>query len=193
MKLLFSLILIGIFFIYGCNVADTEIVQVQTQQDEKTEDNGVSNMKLTSTAFEHNGKIPSEYTCDGEDISPELMIEDVPAGAKSLALIMDDIDVPKHIRPDGLWVHWVVWNISTDTKKIAKANEPEGIQGITNFGRTGYGGPCPPDREHRYFFKLYALDISLDIPEGSTKDVLEKAMKENIIEQTELIGLYEKI
>ena len=150
-------------------------------------------MKLTSTAFEHNGKIPSEYTCDGEDISPELMIEDVPAGTKSLALIMDDPDVPKHIRPDGLWVHWVVWNIPTDTKKIAKANEPEGIQGITNFGRTGYGGPCPPDREHRYFFKLYALDISLDIPEGSTKEVLEKAMEGNIIEQTELIGLYEKI
>ena len=192
MKLLFSLILIGIFFIYGCNVADTEIVQVQTQQDEKTEDNGVINMKLTSTAFEHNGKIPSKYTCDGEDVSPELIIEDVPGGAKSLALIMDDPDVPKHLRPDGLWVHWVVWNIPANTKKINKANEPEGVQGITNFGRTGYGGPCPPDREHRYFFKLYALDTSLDIPEGSTKDVLEKAMKGNIIEQAELIGLYEK-
>ena len=153
----------------------------------------VENMKLTSPAFEHSGKIPSEYTCDGEDISPELKIEDIPDNAKSLALIMDDPDVPKNIRPDGLWVHWVVWNIPTDTKKIVKANEPEGVQGITNFGRTGYGGPCPPDREHRYFFKLYALDISLDIPEGSSKDVLEKAMKGNIIEQTELIGLYEKI
>ena len=192
MKILFSLIFIGIFFIYGCNAANTEVVQVQKQQEEKTDDNEVVNVKLTSTVFEHNGKIPSEYTCDGEDISPELMIEDVPAGAKSLALVMDDPDVPKHIRPDGLWVHWVVWNIPTDTKKIAKANEPEGVQGITNFGRTGYGGPCPPDREHRYFFKLYALDTSLDIPEGSTKDVLEKAMEGNIIEQTELIGMYEK-
>ena len=149
-------------------------------------------MKLTSPAFEHNGKIPSEYTCDGEDVSPELNIDGVPDGTKSLALIMDDPDVPKHIRPDGLWVHWVMWNIPPETTKIARANEPNGIGGKSNFGRTGYGGPCPPDREHRYFFKLYALDSTLDLPEGSSKEDLEKAIEGHIIEQTELIGLYER-
>lgn len=149
-------------------------------------------MKLTSPAFEHNKKIPSEYTCDGEDISPELTIEDVPQNANSLALIMDDPDVPKNIRPDGLFVHWVVWNIPRDTKTISRANEPEGVLGKTNFGRTGYGGPCPPDSEHRYFFKLYALDTTIDLKEGSTKKELERAMEGHIIQKTELIGLYER-
>tara|TARA_Y100000031_G_C8170649_1_gene361626 strand:- start:35 stop:589 length:555 start_codon:yes stop_codon:yes gene_type:complete len=180
MKLL--IIIIVVFFIVGCAIENVEKEIVDE----------VANMKLTSSAFEHNGKIPSEYTCDWEDVSPELNIDEVPSNAKSLALIMDDPDVPKNLRPDGMWVHWVVWNIPVNTKTIPRATEPEGMGGNSNFGRAGYGGPCPPDREHRYFFKLYALDIELDLPEGSTKEELEKAMEGHIIEKTELIGLYER-
>lgn len=149
-------------------------------------------MKLTSPAFRHNGKIPSEYTCDGEDTSPELHISDVPKNAKSLALIMDDPDVPKNLRPSGLWVHWIAFNIPHDTAIIEKGQEPDGTGGKNSWSRLGYGGPCPPDREHRYFFKLYALDAELDLAEGSNKKELENAMEGHIIEKTELIGLYQR-
>ena len=186
---LITLFILLSIIIYGCTTQQEEVIGRGTPVPIQ----GVEKMKLTSPAFEHNQAIPPEYTCDGSDTSPELNIEDVPENTKSLVLINDDPDVPKEIRPDGLWVHWVVWNIPAETKNIPKGIEPAGVGGNSNFGRTGYGGPCPPDKEHRYFFKLYALDISLDIPEGSTKEVLEKAMKGNIIEQTELMGLYEKI
>ena len=149
-------------------------------------------MKLTSPSFRNNERIPSEYTCDGEDISPELDISEVPKNAKSLALVMDDPDVPRNIRPDGMWVHWVAFNIPPNTRNIGKNEEPKGIGGNNSWGRTGYGGPCPPDREHRYFFKLYALDNELELEEGSGKKELEEAMKGHVIEKAELIGLYER-
>ncbi|MBI2651735.1 YbhB/YbcL family Raf kinase inhibitor-like protein [Candidatus Woesearchaeota archaeon] len=142
-------------------------------------------MKLTSSAFEHGKEMPSEYTCDGIDISPELHIENVPKNAKSLALIMDDPDAPM-----GTFVHWVVWNIPIDTKIIKKGAEPKGIEGKTNSGRTGYGGPCPPSGTHRYFFKVYALDMVLTLKEGSTKKDLEAAMQNHIIEKAEIMGTY---
>ena len=144
-------------------------------------------MKLTSPEFPNFGYVSSKHTCDGENANPELRIEDVPIKAKSLALIMDDPDAPR-----GTWVHWVVWNIPADTKTIAKGNEPEGVQGKTDFGTTGYGGPCPPNGIHRYFFKLYALDVSLNLREGSTKKDLENAMKGHIMEKAELVGLYKR-
>lgn len=181
-------IIFFIMFIIGC----TRIENIETEKIEEQTIDGVANMKLTSTAFGHNGKIPPEYTCDGEDISPELHISNIPNNAKSLALIMDDPDVPKSIRPSGLWVHWVAWNIPVNTKTIQKGNEPEGIGGNSDFKRTGYGGPCPPDREHRYFFKLYAMDKELDLAEGSDKKELENAMEGHIIEKAELIGLYKR-
>ena len=145
-------------------------------------------MKLTSPNFGHNGNIPSEFTCDGINISPELHISDVPKNAKSLVLVMDDPDaipVAGHV-----WDHWVVWNISPDTKIIQKGKEPFGTQGLTSFKRTGYGGPCPPNGLHKYIFKLYALDIVLNIPEKSNKIQLESAMKNRIVEKTELAGTY---
>ena len=117
MKILIPIIFFTIFII-GCG-NQTEIIEIEKN---KKLINEVFNMKLTSPAFENNGKIPAEYTCDGEDVNPELIIEDVPENSKSLALIMDDSDVPKHIRPDGLWIHWVVWNIPPETKTIAKSN-----------------------------------------------------------------------
>lgn len=144
-------------------------------------------MKLT-TVFEHNGNIPSIYTCDGDDLAPILNISDVPSTAKELAIIVDDPDAPV-----GTWVHWVLYNIPVVTKKIDNKNLTLEIkQGMTDFGRIGWGGPCPPNGEHRYFFKLYALDKNLDLPLGVMKKELEQAMKNHIIEKSELIGLYDR-
>lgn len=144
-------------------------------------------MKLTSV-FEHNSNIPSEYTCDGQDLAPILSIFEVPTGAKELVLIVDDPDAPV-----GTFVHWVLYNIPPSIQKIDNANLPVGVkQGMTDFGRIGWGGPCPPSGVHRYFFKLYAIDKVLDLPEGLTKLQVEKAAREHIIEKTELIGLYKR-
>lgn len=144
-------------------------------------------MKLISD-FEHNGNIPSVYTCDGEDLAPELTISEVPKSAKELVLIVDDPDAPM-----GTWVHWILYNIPIDTTKINNKNLPARVkQGMTDFGRIGWGGPCPPNGTHRYFFKLYAIDKSLNLPEGATKMQVENEIKGHIIEKTELIGLYER-
>ncbi len=144
-------------------------------------------MKLSSTEFEHNGPMPSSLTCDGADASPELHISDVPASAKSLTLIMDDPDAPR-----GTWTHWVVFNIPPPTRKIAKGIEPEGVLGITDFKRVGYGGPCPPSGTHRYFFRVYALNSTLPLKEGATKQQVLAAMQGRIVAQAELIGLYQR-
>ena len=154
-------------------------------------------MKLESSAFEHEGTIPAKYTCDGSPpaggISPPLKISDVPPGTRSLFLNMDDPDVPKSIRPDGLWNHWLVWNIPPETTEITEGQEPAGVVGKNTGGKFGYQGPCPPDREHRYFFKLYALDTMLDLPaETAAKADLEKAMEGHILAQAELMGRYNR-
>ena len=147
-----------------------------------------SAMNISSPAFTDNAAIPSKYTCDGEDINPELEISDVPEKAKSLVLIADDPDAPV-----GLWIHWLIWNIDPKTTSIEENSVPDGAQeGTTSFGKTGYGGPCPPDKEHRYFFKLYALDTTLSLDSNETKDELESAMEGHIIDQTELVGLYDR-
>ena len=144
-------------------------------------------MKLT-TVFTNNEKIPSKYTCDGDDLAPELTISDVPENSKELVLIVDDPDAPM-----GTWVHWLLYNIPTDTTKIDNKNLPSGVkEGFTDFKRLGWGGPCPPYGEHRYFFKLYAIDKILDLPEGATKAKLEVAIEGHIIEKTQLIGLYQR-
>ena len=155
------------------------------------ENNEVQTMKLTSPAFENNGKIPSIYTCEGKDINPPLLISDAPKGTKSFVLIMDD---PDAVKPAGkIWIHWVMWNIPPDTTEIAEGVEPHGIPGRGTSDILGYQGPCPPDAEHRYFFKLYALDAMLDLPVGYTKEQVEKAMDGQVIESTELVGRYEKM
>src|SRR3989344_873103 len=117
-------------------------------------------MNLSSPAFEHHQPIPAKYTCDGENINPLLQFSDIPDSTKSLVLIMDDPDAPA-----GLWVHWTIWNIDPGTAEIAENSVPPGsIEGVTSFGKPGYGGPCPPSGTHRYFFKFFALDTKLDIP-----------------------------
>jgi Raf kinase inhibitor-like YbhB/YbcL family protein len=148
-------------------------------------------MELSSKAFKYGEKIPMKYTCDGDDINPELEIKGVPEKAKSLVLIMDDPDVPRDRRPDGMFDHWVVFNIPPDTRVIAEDSQPKGILGSGTM-RLGYQGPCPPDREHRYFFKLYALDKLLNLKEGATKAEVENAMKGHILSSSELMGRYER-
>lgn len=149
-------------------------------------------MQIKSTAFEDNGVIPKKYTCDGSDVSPPLSWTKPPAGTKSVALICDDPDAPM-----GTWVHWVLYGIAPETTSLPE-NVPvqkevlQGAkQGITDFRRSGYGGPCPPKGPaHRYFFKVYALDIELTLAPGATKKNLEKAMKGHILAQSELVGRY---
>lgn len=149
-------------------------------------------MKLSSPQFEDQGLIPSKYTCDGENINPPLTIEEVPEKAQSLVLLMDDPDVPTSIRPDGMWDHWVVFNIPPSTSEILEGQNPEGILGANTRGEQKYGGPCPPDREHRYFFKLYALDTMLKLAAGSSKSEVEEAIKDHVIEKVELMGRYDR-
>ncbi len=146
---------------------------------------GGEGMKITSPEFKHNELIPKKFTCDGSDINPQLLIENIPSGTKSLALIMDDPDAPM-----GTWVHWVVFDIPV-TSKIAEGSNP-GKQGKNTAGDFNYGGPCPPGGAHRYFFKSYALDTKLNLPEGITKQKLEEAMQGHILAQAELIGLYKR-
>lgn len=146
-------------------------------------------MKITSSAFEHNGQIPSKYTCDGENVSPPLSISEVPEKTKSLVLISDDPDAPA-----GTWVHWTLWNIDPATKEIPENSIPSGAtQGVTSFGENAYGGPCPPSGTHRYFFKLYALDIELGLDSSAKVQDLEKEMQGHILDKVEMIGLYKRI
>ena len=144
-------------------------------------------MKLNSPVFENGGDIPSKYTCQGDNISPELIISDVSEKAVSLILIMDDPDAPK-----GTWDHWVVFNIAPNITKISEDHEPSGVACNNSWGNTGYGGPCLPSGTHKYFFKLYALDIELDLPQGSSKSEVESAMEGHILENVELVGKYQK-
>ncbi|MEM3154502.1 MAG: YbhB/YbcL family Raf kinase inhibitor-like protein [Candidatus Woesearchaeota archaeon] len=152
-------------------------------------------MKLSSSAFANNGKIPSKYTCDGENINPPLEFSNVPANAKSLVLIMDDPDIPGFVKQKfgiSVWDHWIVFNIPPNTKKIEENQEPQGIKGITTSKTLKYNGPCPPDKEHRYFFKLYALDKMLDLKEGATKEQVLEAIKGHVLAEAELMGRYQR-
>ena len=150
-------------------------------------------IKIASSAFEEGGMIPSQYTCDGSDVSPPLAWSGVPEGAKSLAIISDDPDAPM-----GTWVHWVIFNIPPDTAELPE-NVPPGPelpsgarQGETDFGRIEYGGPCPPGGTHRYFFRIYALDVMLDLEAGATKTELLDAMEGHILDEGELMGKYQR-
>lgn len=145
-------------------------------------------MKISSLAFEDNKAIPAKYTCDGENTNPPLVFSDVPKDVKSLVLIVDDPDAP-----GGMWVHWTVWNIASATREILENSVPEGAQeGVTDFSKPGYGGPCPPSGTHRYFFKLYALDSTLDLEDTADKTDLEAAMASHIFASAELMGLYKR-
>ena len=146
-------------------------------------------MKITSNAFENGGEIPRKYGYKNGNASPPLEISDVPPNTKSLALIMDDPDAMGAV--GKIWVHWVLWNIDPSVNQIQENEVPSGsIQGKTDFGEIAYGGPAPPDKEHTYIFKLYALDESLSIQNGATKAEVEEAMKNHVISETKLEGRY---
>jgi len=142
-------------------------------------------MKLLSPVFNQDEFIPAKYTCEGQDINPPLLIKDIPSLTESLSLIVDDPDAPA-----GTWVHWVVFNIPLISE--IKENSVPGKSGINTINEKKYHGPCPPSGVHRYFFKLYALDVILDLKEGASKGALEKAMQGHVITETELVGLYTK-
>jgi hypothetical protein len=154
---------------------------------------GDMKMSLVSAAFEEGGMIPRKHTCDGADLSPALAWSSVPAGTRSFALVCDDPDAPV-----GTWVHWVVFNLTGDARAV-----PEGVtpmakldngatQGVNDFGKIGYGGPCPPHGMHRYFFKLYALDAELDLSGRVTKERLLKTMEGHILGEAHLVGRYKR-
>ena len=145
-------------------------------------------LKISSPAFEYDGEIPKKYTCDGANVNPRLKIENVPANTKSLALVFDDIDAPR-----GTYVHWVLWNIDPYLKEIKENSVPEGaVQGVNDFKKRHYGGPCPPGRAHKYVFRIYALDILLSLNPNLTKKDLEKAIEGHIISRAQLAGVYKR-
>lgn len=181
--ILIILIAAGFYFL------NKESIKTNKEESVKRESVKIS-MQIKSAAFRNNERIPIKFTCDGNNISPQISILDVPENAKSLALIMDDPDAPI-----GTWVHWTIWNIDSKTQEILEGGKI-GMEGMTGFGKAGYGGPCPPPsadgRPHRYFFKLYALDAALNLPVSSKKEDLERAMEKHILSQSQIIGLYSR-
>ena len=140
---------------------------------------------VTSPAFGDKSRIPSKYTCDGDDVNPPIMIEGIPEAAESLVLIVDDPDAPR-----GTWDHWIVWNMPP--KGRLEEDSVPGTEGMNDSGRQSYSGPCPPSGTHRYFFKVYALDTKLNLPTNSGKRDVERAMKGHILAEGQLVGLYSR-
>ena len=145
----------------------------------------VGKLVVRSVAFSHNGNIPLQYTCEGENFNPPIEISDIPDATETLALIMEDPDAPR-----GIFVHWLLWDLAPHNSIVEKTHE--GISGKNDFGKIGYGGPCPPSGTHRYYFRVFALDNSPDLQTGADKDTLLGAMKGHIIAKGELMGLYSK-
>jgi Raf kinase inhibitor-like YbhB/YbcL family protein len=182
---LICLLLIVFLSAVGC----TSTLSTTSQSTPASPEGGVElTLQLTSNSFAYGEMIPRLYTCDDEDLSPHLSWSEIPAGAASLALIADDPDAPV-----GTWVHWVLYNLPPDLSELPEGVIGIGVQGKNDFGRLGYGGPCPPrGKAHRYFFKLYALDTMLDLKEGATKARLLQAMEGHILSQGEWMGRYSR-
>ena len=148
--------------------------------------NAASSISITSSSFQAGGDIPAKFTCDGTNVSPALQIGGVPNEAKSLVLIVDDPDAPR-----GLFTHWIIWNIDPKTTRVAENSAPAaGVQGTNDFGKRNYGGPCPPSGTHRYFFKIVALDIKLELKPSARRAELDAAMRGHVLAQGELMGRY---
>src|SRR6266576_3329740 len=163
--------------IVGCAMAAAALVAFAA---------GGAKMKISSSAFQEGGTIPEKFSKNGQNINPELRIEGAPAEAKSLALIVDDPDAPV-----GLFTHWLVWNIDPKTTDIAENSVPRGaLQGTNDFPGSGYDGPQPPSGTHRYYFKIFAVDQTLDLKSGAKRQELDKAMSGHVIAQGELVGRY---
>ena len=174
-------------WIYGIIVIGVLLVGFLIYPKLFIEDSLSNNMKVESV-FQNNEAMPIRFTCDGDNLSPELTISDIPDGTKTIAIICDDPDAPA-----GTWVHWVLWDIfsNEETLKLSE-NTQLGIKGKNDFGKLGYGGPCPPSGTHHYFFKVYALNSILELREGSTKEELERAMQGKVLGEGVLVGLYSR-
>jgi hypothetical protein len=165
----------------------------KTESDQKSDGEEIMELNVTSPAFEDGGMIPAKYTADGQNVSPPLEWSGKPAETKSFALIADDPDAPM-----GTWVHWVLYNIPADVSSLSERIPPDqkldngALHGINDFGRFGYGGPAPPSGTHRYFFKVYALDTTLDASPGLKKDQLIQAIKGHILAQGQVMGRYKR-
>jgi Raf kinase inhibitor-like YbhB/YbcL family protein len=144
-------------------------------------------LSVSSSAFKEGESIPSRYTCDGENVSPPLQVDQIPVGSKSLVLIVDDPDAPA-----GDWVHWLAWNIPVQKKVVINEGSKPGTEGVNDFGIKGYGGPCPPSGTHRYFFRFYALDSQLQLSSDSAKPELEKSMQAHVLASGVLTGVYQR-
>jgi Raf kinase inhibitor-like YbhB/YbcL family protein len=165
--------------IVGCTIAAASLVALAA---------GGAKMKISSSAFQEGGTIPEKFSKDGQNANPELRIEGVPTEAKSLALIVDDPDAPV-----GLFTHWLVWNIDPKTTEIAEKNVPKGaLQGTNDFPGTGYDGPQPPSGTHRYYFKIFALDRTLDLKSGAKRREVDAAMRGHIVGEGQMMGRYSK-
>ena len=148
----------------------------------------IGTLTLTSPAFQHNGEIPSRYTCQGDDVNPQLVIQGVPEGTRSLVLVLDDPDAPS-----GVWDHWVLWNIAPETKDIAENSTPPGaVAGTNSSGQARYQGPCPPSGTHRDRFTVYAVADVLSLAPGSGKQTVLQVITDKVLEQFTLVGLYQK-
>lgn len=181
----FTLILILFFGNFSKKDSSSDIRNLSKRIQEEVM---IEDMKVTSINFSENGEIPSKFTCDGKNVNPQLSLSKIPENAESLVLVVDDPDAPA-----GDWVHWLVWNIDPKTVEIEEGSVPEGaVQGLNDFEKNSYGGPCPPSGTHNYQFKLYALDSKLDLIEESTKGDLEKAMESHILDQSVLVGKYSR-
>jgi len=151
-----------------------------------------NSFQIESPAFQNRADIPREYTCEGENIPPPLQWKNPPAGTQSFVLIVDDPDAPDPKAPQRTWVHWLVYNIPAKSRGLDQKIPPTARMGVNDFKKTAWGSPCPPRGKHRYFYKLYALDTVLEFSQEPNKTELEAAMKGHVLEQTHLIGLYEK-
>lgn len=181
---------------YGFNRGFTPARDTGSISNQQATPMATSTFTLTSAAFENGGLIPAKYTCDEDrTLSPQLSIAGVPAGTKSLALIMDDPDVPKALHADGMFDHWVLFNIPPQTAEIPEGGSV-GVAGVNGAGKNAYTGPCPPPQyepsEHRYFFKLYALDTELPLQAGASKTDVERATAGHILDEVQLIGRYKR-
>ncbi len=169
-----------LFIVLACSGATERATPTSASVSEE------ASMRLTSSAFDHEGDIPSRHTCDGADLSPALTLRDIPAETVSLALVMDDPDAPA-----GTWDHWLAYDIAP-VEEIPEGVATLGTPGTNSWGRTGYGGPCPPRGTHRYFFALYALDAQLDLPAGVDKATLLEALAEHVLARAVLVGRYSR-
>jgi len=190
LKQLAALFLLGSLALIGCRQSPRVVSSTSSQQPAPTE---AAEIKLVSAAFKEGQPIPRQYTCSGVNVSPPLEWSGVPKSAKTIAIIADDPDAPA-----GTWAHWVLYNLPSETMGLVE-NVPlsenlkaGGFQGRNDFGKVGYGGPCPPSGAHRYFFKLYAIDSELPLKAGATKADLEKAMQGHIAGQGQLMGTYSR-